>query len=234
MSLVSLTVGFVPLIDCAPIVVAAEKGFAAAEGLELDLVRENAWATIRDRVIVGHFHAAHMLAPMPIASTLGVGHLTANLIAPMALGWGGNAITVSGNLWDAMRAHGAVAGAGPAAQGQAFNGVLRERLRSGAAPLTLAMVYPFSCQHYELRYWLAASGIDPDVDVRLVVVPPPFMVDALREGQIDGRRGDRPHRAGDDRDLAPQSGKGSGLARRLGRTASRRDGGTDPGALPCV
>jgi len=186
MSLVSLTVGFAPLIDCAPIVVAAEKGFAAAEGLELDLVRENAWATIRDRVIVGHFHAAHMLAPMPIASTLGVGHLTANLIAPMALGWGGNAITVSGNLWDAMRAHGAVAGAGPAAQGQAFNGVLRERLRSGAAPLTLAMVYPFSCQHYELRYWLAASGIDPDVDVRLVVVPPPFMVDALREGQIDG------------------------------------------------
>lgn len=186
MSLVPLTVGFVPLLDCAPLVVAAEKGFAAAEGLDLKLVRENAWATIRDRVIVGHFHAAHMLAPMPVASTLGVGHLTADLIAPMALGWGGNAITVSVGLWDGMAARGAAAGADPVSQGAALRAVVRERVRSGAAPLTLAMVYPFSCHHYELRYWLAASGVDPDVDVRLVVVPPPFMVDALREGQIDG------------------------------------------------
>jgi NitT/TauT family transport system ATP-binding protein len=186
MSLVPLTVGFVPLLDCAPLVVAAEKGFAAAEGLDLKLVRENAWATIRDRVIVGHFHAAHMLAPMPVASTLGVGHLTAELIAPMALGWGGKAITVSVGLWDGMAARGAAAGADPVSQGAALRAVVRERVRSGAAPLTLAMVYPFSCHHYELRYWLAASGIDPDVDVRLVVVPPPFMVDALREGQIDG------------------------------------------------
>lgn len=186
MSLEPLTVGFVPLIDCAPLVVAAEKGFAAAEGLTLTLKRENAWATIRDRVIVGHFQAAQMLGPMPIASRLGIGRLTVDLIAPMALGWGGNAITVAAATWQAMRAQGAAEAAGPAEQGRALRAVIVERARSGAPPLTLAMVHPFSSHHYELRYWLAASGIDPDEDVRLVVVPPAFMVDAMRDGQIDG------------------------------------------------
>jgi NitT/TauT family transport system ATP-binding protein len=186
MSLVPLTVGFVPLIDCAPLVVAAELGFAAAEGLTLTLQRENAWATIRDRVMVGHCHAAQMLGPMPIASRLGIGHLTVDLIAPMALGWGGNAITVAAAVWQAMRDQGAAEAAGPARQGEALRAVIAERARSGAKPLTLAMVYPFSSHHYALRYWLAASGIDPDEEVRLVVVPPPFMVEAMRDGQIDG------------------------------------------------
>lgn len=186
MSFVPLTVGFVPLIDCAPLVVAAELGFAADEGLTLTLKRENAWATIRDRVMVGHCQAAQMLGPMPIASRLGIGHATVDLIAPMALGWGGNAITVAGATWAAMCARGAAPAAGPAQQGRALRAAIVERARSGAKPLTLAMVYPFSSHHYELRYWLAASGIDPDADVHLVVVPPPFMVDALRDGQIDG------------------------------------------------
>ena len=67
-----LVVGFIPLLDCASLVVAAERGFVAEEGLDLRLVRETSWANIRDRVIVGHFDAAHMLAPMAIASTLGL------------------------------------------------------------------------------------------------------------------------------------------------------------------
>ena len=65
----ALTLGFIPLVDCAPLVVAKEKGFAADEGLSLRLVRETSWANIRDRVMIGHFDAAHMLGPMPIAST---------------------------------------------------------------------------------------------------------------------------------------------------------------------
>jgi ABC-type nitrate/sulfonate/bicarbonate transport system substrate-binding protein len=186
MNFAPMTVGFVPLLDCAPLVVAAERGFAAAEGLELRLVRETSWANIRDRVVVGQFQAAHMLGPMPIASTLGIGHLTVPMIAPVALGSGGNAVTVANALWDAMVRQGARVAADPKAQGTALHAVVRERMAAGAAPLTLAMVYPFSCHHYELRYWLAACGIDPDNDVRLVVIPPPFMVDALREGQIDG------------------------------------------------
>jgi NitT/TauT family transport system ATP-binding protein len=186
MTLHRLTIGFLPLLDCAALVVAAEKGFAAAEGLELALVRETSWANIRDRLVVGQFDAAHMLGPMPIASTVGIGHLRKPLIAPMALGLGGNAVTVSTALWDSMQRHGAVRGADPAIQGAALKAAVHARIRDGAEPLTLAMVYPFSSHNYELRYWLAACGIDPDEDVSLVVVPPPFMVDALRAGQIHG------------------------------------------------
>ena len=69
-----LTAGFIPLVDCAPLLVAAKKGFARAQGLRLTLVRETSWANIRDRVSVGHFDAAHMLGPMPIATSLGIGH----------------------------------------------------------------------------------------------------------------------------------------------------------------
>ena len=182
----AMVVGFIPLLDCAPLVVALEKGFAAAEGIHLTLVRESSWANIRDRVVVGHFDAAHMLGPMTIASTLGIGHLKMPTIAPMSLGLGGNAITVSNSLWDAMMRHGARADGDPGAQGAALQLAVRARERDKKPPLTFAMVYPFSAHNYELRYWLAACGVDPDHDVRLIVIPPPLLVDAMREGQVDG------------------------------------------------
>ncbi len=181
-----LIIGFIPLTDCAPLVVAAEQGFAAEQGLELTLVRETSWANIRDRIIVGHFDAAHMLGPMVVASTLGIGHIRASLIAPCALGLGGNAITVSLPLWERMRREGAAADSHPAIHGRALKRVVEARARDGLAPLTLAMVYPFSCHNYELRYWLASAAVDPDRDLRLVVIPPPLLVDAMRTGQIDG------------------------------------------------
>jgi two-component system, oxyanion-binding sensor len=179
-------VGFIPLLDCACIAAAAEKGFAAEEGLELTLARETSWANIRDRTIVGHFDAAHMLGPMTIASTLGIGHVKVPMSAPIALGLGGNAITASTRLWEQMVAQGALPGADPLTQGAALRKVVTARSRTGAEPLTFGMVYPFSSHNYELRYWLAAVDIDPDRDVRLVVIPPPFLVDAMRAGQIDG------------------------------------------------
>jgi NitT/TauT family transport system ATP-binding protein len=175
-----------PLLDSAVLVAAAEFGFAAAEGIELTLVRETSWANIRDRTIVGHFDAAQMLGPMPLASTLGIGHLRVPMIAPCALGLGGNAITLSTELWTEMTARGAVIGAPPQALGAALRLVITQRARAAKPPLTFGMVYPFSCHNYELRYWLSACGIDPDRDVRLVVIPPPFLVDALRAGEIDG------------------------------------------------
>ena len=186
MSATPINVGFVPLIDCAPLVAAADKGFAAAEGLTLRLVRESSWANIRDRLTVGHFDAAHMLGPMAVASTLGVGHIRVPMIAPLALGVGGNAITVSTNLWAAMARHGASAGGAPSIQGQALRQVVAERMRMGAPTMTFATVFPFSCHNYLLRYWLAACGIDPDRDVLLIVNPPSFMVDAMRAGLVDG------------------------------------------------
>lgn len=182
----NLIIGFVPLLDCATLVAAVEKGFTAQEGLEVTLVRETSWANIRDRIVVNHFDAAQMLGPMVVASSLGIGHLAIPMIAPISLGLGGNAITVSNSLWTEMKQQGAQLNTDPATQGQALQRVVALRAQQGQPSLTFGMVYPFSCHNYELRYWLAASGIDPDHDVQLVVIPPPLLVDALRQGQVDG------------------------------------------------
>jgi NitT/TauT family transport system ATP-binding protein len=104
----------------------------------------------------------------------------------VALGTGANAITVSQSLWQGMQRFGAGIGSGPAAQAQALSRVVAERAAAGMPPLTLAMVFPFSCHNYQLRDWLESAGIDPERDVRLVVLPPPLLVDALRSGQVDG------------------------------------------------
>ena len=181
-----ITIGFIPLLDCAAIVAAVENGFATLEGIDIALVRETSWANIRDRLIVGHFDAAHLLGPMAVASSLGVGHLRVPMVAPFALGLGGNAITVSLGLWEQMQREGAKLGGNPRMQGTALSRVVGRRASAGEAPLTFGMVYPFSCHNYELRYWLAAVGIDPDRNVRLVVIPPPYLADAMRAGQIDG------------------------------------------------
>jgi ABC-type nitrate/sulfonate/bicarbonate transport system substrate-binding protein len=83
-----VTAGFLPLLDSAILVAARQRGFAANEGIDLALVRENSWASIRDRLAVGHFDVAHMLAPMPIAHNLGLALLAARTVVPMALGLG--------------------------------------------------------------------------------------------------------------------------------------------------
>lgn len=181
-----IVAGFMPLLDSAILVAAKEKGFAAAEGIDLTLVRETSWANIRDRMAVGHFHVAHMLAPMPIAANLGLTPLAARTVAPIALGLGGNAITVSNALWRRMAAHGARTDLDPASAGHALQGAIADGGRTRDAPLRFAVVHPFSGHNYELRYWLAACGIDPDRDVEIVFVPPPLMADALGSGTIDG------------------------------------------------
>ena len=86
---------FVPLVDCAVLVAAREQGFAAAEGLDLVLVKEPSWASLRDHLCLGHVDCAHALAPLPVALTLGVGQVQVDCVAPFVLGRGGNAITVS-------------------------------------------------------------------------------------------------------------------------------------------
>jgi NitT/TauT family transport system ATP-binding protein len=181
-----IVAGFIPLLDSSLLVAAKEKGFAEAEGIDLTLVRETSWASIRDRMAVGHFQVAHMLAPMPIAANLGLTPLAVPTIAPMALGLGGNAVTVSNALWGAMLDHGATPSFDPAATGRALKQVCADRTARGEAALRFAVVHPFSGHNYELRYWLAACGIDPTRDVDIVIVPPPLMADALAGGAIDG------------------------------------------------
>lgn len=177
-----ITAGFIPLTDSLLLVAARDKGFAAAEGVDLTLVREISWANIRDRVAVGQFDVAHMLAPMPIAASLGLSPIDVPVIAAIGLNLGGNAITVSAPLWAEMQAEGAPGDFSPGPVGAALRAVVRKR----PARLKLAVVHPYSSHNYELRYWLAASGIHPDRDVELVIVPPPLMADALAAGRIDG------------------------------------------------
>jgi NitT/TauT family transport system ATP-binding protein len=181
-----ITAGFLPLLDSALLVAAKEKGFAEAENIELSLVRESSWANIRDRLAVGHFDVAQMLAPMPIACNLGLTPLAVRTLAPMALGLGGNAVTVSTTLWQAMEAHGARGDLDPVSTGAALRQVARGRAGAGREPLRFAVVHPHSGHNYELRYWLAACEVSPERDIEIVIVPPPLMADALGSGRIDG------------------------------------------------
>jgi NitT/TauT family transport system ATP-binding protein len=188
MSLDRVRIGFIPLVDAAVPIVAAERGFAAEEGLELDLVREISWSNVRDRLTLGHFDAAHLLAPVAIATTLGLGAMRAPLAVPMALGLNGNAITLSNALSGELAAHlpDDADATDPRATAAAFAALVRARGARGVEPPTIAIVFPFSVHNYQVRMWLAAGGLDPDVDARLVVVPPPYMVDALASGHVDG------------------------------------------------
>lgn len=181
-----ITAGFMPLFDSAVLVVAGEMGFAAREGIELKLQRETSWANIRDRIAIGHFDVAHMLGPMPLACSLGLTPLASETIVPFSLGLGGNCVTVSNAVWDGMAAQGAAPDLDPARAGAALGALVRERSAAGREPLRFAVVHPHSGHNYELRYWLAACGIDPVRDIEIVIVPPPFMADALAAGRIDG------------------------------------------------
>ena len=181
-----LRIGYVPLTDAALLHVAKAQHFAAARGVEIELVADSSWANIRDKLVAGHFDAAHMLAPAAIAVSLGIGQIEAALVAPVALGLNGNAITLSKALFKLLlqEAQGEVAD--PRVTAKALARIVARRRETGEAPLTFGHVFPFSSHHYQLRLWLRAGHIDPDEDVRLVVVPPPFMVWTLRKGQLDG------------------------------------------------
>lgn len=181
--LADLTLGFIPLTDCAPLVVAKARGFFAEEGLEVALSREASWATIRDKVAFGALDGAHMLAPMALAST---GLEGGSMLVPLALNQNGSAITVSTRLAAMMNEAEPGALAAPLVTAGALAAVVALRRGQGAPPLTFAVVFPHSMHNYFLRYWLAQAGIDPDRDVRLVVTPPPRMVEHLRAGEIDG------------------------------------------------
>ncbi|WP_192035118.1 CmpA/NrtA family ABC transporter substrate-binding protein [Halomonas sp. YLGW01] len=175
-----LTLGFVPLIDCALLVVAREQGCFADQGLEVTLSRQNAWSTLRDRVAAGLLDGAQMLAPLPLAMSLGLGRAPCDTLAPITLGRHGNTIALSHEIAEAS---GARLTEDPATSARALAAYLTLR---GDRRLRLAMVYPHSCQHYQLRQWLSLGGIDPDEDVEITVLPPPQMVEALAAGRIDG------------------------------------------------
>ncbi|WP_460449326.1 CmpA/NrtA family ABC transporter substrate-binding protein [Alsobacter sp. SYSU BS001988] len=181
-----LRIGYIPLVDATLLLAAERFGFAAAEGLELELVPEVSWANIRDKLNLGILDAAHMLAPSAIAASLGLGQVKSALVAPVALNLNGNAITISTSLRAEMEDVLDGDPADPAATAAALGRIARGRLRNGLPQITLGHVFPFSTHHYQLRLWLRSGGVDPDQDVNLVVLPPPFMAESLKNGQLEG------------------------------------------------
>jgi two-component system, oxyanion-binding sensor len=180
-----LRIGFIPLADATALIVAVDKGFTREEGLEVELVREVSWSNMRDKLNIGLFDAAHLLAPVAIASSLGLGHVKVPTISAFNLGVNGNAITVTKDLYKALsdRARGNMSD--PHVTARALAEVVNERRRKGLEPLNFGMTFPFSTHNYQLRFWMASGGVDPDQDVRMVVLPPPYMVKSISNGYVD-------------------------------------------------
>ena len=180
-----LALGFVPLTDCAPLVVAKERGLFRKYGLDVELSRESSWANVRDKVSTGMLDGAQMLAAMPIASALDGRH-SQPMVTAMSLDLNGNAITVSKELYGRMLATGVDGIDTATGSARALRAVIEQDKVAGRPKLTFAVVFPQSSHNYLLRYWMADAGIDPDNDVRLTVVPPPQVGHYLRAGMIVG------------------------------------------------
>ncbi len=181
-----VSLGFIPLTDCAPLVVAHERGCFEKYGLEVTLSKETSWANMRDKLAIGVLDGAQMLAPMTLAMSLGLGPLSKPVIAAMSLGLNGNAITISESLYARMQEVDTEAMHERPISARALKKIIEQDQQAGNAPLSFAVVFPYSMHNYALRYWMAAAGIDPDRDVRIEVIPPAQMVSNLREGNIDG------------------------------------------------
>ena len=181
-----VTIGIAHLSDCAPIVAAKERGTFAELGLNAELRRFSSWAAMRDALGTGAIDAAHMLSPMVIASAAGLGPFPRQFTSAFSLNLNGNAITVSLALFDEIERSSPRVTHSLPFSASALKPIIARRHQSGEPLLTFAHVYPHSMHAYELRYWLAAGGVNPDTDVQLVVIPPEQMVDALAAGQVDG------------------------------------------------
>ncbi|MFK4793380.1 CmpA/NrtA family ABC transporter substrate-binding protein [Sphingobium sp. ZW T5_29] len=178
----SLRIAYLPLTDSAVLAVAREKGFAEEEGIALDLVRTVSWATLRDRLIFGQVQAAHMLAPLAIAVTLGLSQQPAPLAAPYKLNVNGNMLVMAREFAQALEPDVLARLNDPLGTAHDFAAAIGLWKRKPV----IGVVHRFSSHAIMLRYWLASAGVDPDRDVLLRVVPPSLTVEAMRAGEIDG------------------------------------------------
>jgi nitrate/nitrite transport system ATP-binding protein len=170
---VRLEIGYIPLTQAAPLIIAKEKGFFGKYGLEVNLNSETSWKDVAKGVTTGRLDAAQMVAGMPLALTLGAGGKNpVSMVTAMTLSRNGSAITFRQELFNAG-----------VRNLTDFQGIINADLDK---TYTLGIVHPASMQNLLLRYWLAESGIQPDVDVSLIVIPPQKMVTSLQERKIDG------------------------------------------------
>ncbi|MDQ8731808.1 CmpA/NrtA family ABC transporter substrate-binding protein [Bradyrhizobium sp. LHD-71] len=162
-----LKVGFIPITCATPIIMAHPMGFYAKQGLNVEVIKTAGWAVIRDKTLNKEYDAAHMLSPMPIAITMGVGSNAVPYTVPAIENINGQAITLSVKHKD-------------------------KRDPKSWKGFKFAVPFDFSMHNYLLRYYLAEHGIDPDTDVQIRAVPPPEMVANLRADNIDGFLGPDP------------------------------------------
>ena len=195
-----LKFGFIKLTDMAPLAIAYEKGYFEDEDLYVSLEAQANWKVLLDGVISGELDGAHMLAGQPLAATIGYG-TKADIITPLSMDLNGNAITVSNNVWEEMKEH------IPQEHGKPVHPINAKSLKpvvdsykDNGKAFKMGMVFPVSTHNYELRYWLAAGGLNPgyyapekgdtkgtiDADVLLSVTPPPQMPATMEAGTIDG------------------------------------------------
>lgn len=176
--MIPVTAAFIRLTDAAPLVVARELGFAAEEGLDLRLLQQPSWSALRDRLAFGEVDAAHMLAPMPVAMTLGLGGVAMPVDAVQVLSIGGIVIGVAAPLAARLREMGHdFAFEDARAAGTAL-------LRATGDVLRIGVPFPFSMQAELVHYWLSALKAPPD-SILIRTVPPPQMADAMAAGEID-------------------------------------------------
>lgn len=194
-----LKFGFIKLTDCAPLVIAKEKGYFDDEGLNVEVEAQSNWKILLDRVIDGQLDGAHMLAGQPIGATIGFG-TEAPIITAYSLDYNGNGITVSNEIWSQMQEN------DPALKSEQPQHPISadslkpivDSFKQDGKDFNMGMVFPVSTHNYEIRYWLAAAGIHPgfynseniqgtvDADVILSVTPPPQMPSTLEAGTILG------------------------------------------------
>jgi len=156
-----LKVGFIPITCATPIIMAHPMGFYSKQGLNVEVIKTAGWAVIRDKTINKEYDAAHMLSPMPLAITLGVGSNAIPYTAPAIENINGQAITLAVKHKD-------------------------KRDPKSWKGFKFAVPFDYSIHNYLLRYYVAEHGIDPDVDIQIRAVPPPEMVANLRADNIDG------------------------------------------------
>lgn len=179
MSTEPIRAGFMPLVDCAPLAIAREIGFAEEEAISLDLAPAPSWSALRDQLALGQIETAHMLAPVPVAMALGLGGMQARLDAIAVMSINGNVVGVSARLANTLLA------AGHTFDFADARGAGRALLQAAEGRLRMGVPFPFS-MHAELVYhWLGALGLPSPQGLDVRTVPPPRMADALANAEID-------------------------------------------------
>ncbi|PJI92715.1 NitT/TauT family transport system ATP-binding protein [Yoonia maricola] len=168
-----LNCGYVPLVDCAPLVIAKELGFAAEEGLELNLIRQPSWSALRDMLALGHLDAAQMLSPMPVAMSMGIGGLPAQIDTLMVL-------SVNGTVFGASKALATTFGDIPFGDAKALLECIAAY--EDDRPLRIGVPFHYAMHRLLLSYWTATV---PALKIEEITVPPPRMADAVSEGHVD-------------------------------------------------